>query len=160
VPPSTASSAEGRISGGLDMLLSLEDKMTPIFAACSGLQGHAMPAMPAMLFFFAAASRRNAQHQQQFEGLPSPSIIRRGEGCAAPWPGLVEVGDEEPQWRSCSWSKGGRRRRTRPGHFSRNLSSAQDADVEPAARVEYARYHVLYSTYIPYGAGLNSLFGG
>jgi hypothetical protein len=40
-------------------------------------------------------------------------------------PGRVGgVGDEEPQWRSCSWSKGGQTRRTRPGHFSRNLSPA------------------------------------
>jgi hypothetical protein len=44
--------------------------------------------------------------------------------------GVGGVGDEEPPWRCCSWSKGGEARCTRPGHFSRNLSSAQDDVVE------------------------------
>jgi hypothetical protein len=67
VPPSTASSAEGRVSERLDMLLSLEDKMTPISAACSGLQGHAMPCHAAMICCrarYAALLRRRIQTER------------------------------------------------------------------------------------------------
>lgn len=66
--------------------------------------------------------------QRSSRVLLSP-IIRRGEGWAPPW----SCRRSEPQWRCCSWSKGGRRRRTRPGHLLRNLSSAED-DVCMASR--------------------------